>query len=164
MKKSVILAVFGLVLICACGGQSGDSVQAGGAVRTISTETTSPSLAPKVTFPSPKPDQGVVVGHLVQEESGSPLASQLIYLGEYIPVTPGPGELITLQVQSSPSTTTDANGYFAFEDVPPGDYPLIVWTPFSSKVVPDAAREKALDVVVAPNKVTRLGEVEILWP
>lgn len=165
MKK--LLLIFVLMAPLVAGGCRPPSTVLGQKTNTVSGANTNvPQLSPAnpPTLPAAKPGLGVVVGRLVQEASGAAIASQLIYLGDYIPVTPGPGELITMQVQSSPSTTTDGQGYFAFNDVAPGDYPLIVWTPFSSKVVANEAGDKALNIVVIADQVTRLGEVKAQWP
>lgn len=165
MKRNDLIFVVLVVLIlsgCNGGSITGDD-QPTQPVTPIPMNVEGTPILPPTVLP-PKTGKGVIAGRLVHSVSGIGLPEQLIYLGDYLPLTPGPGEMVAMQVESSVSTITDANGYFAFEDVEPGDYPLIVWTPFNSKVVADDMGEAALNVEVLAGEVTYLGEVGVLWP
>lgn len=155
------------ILISLCTGCNGPQVvptQAETLVPQESTPQSGEQPRPRSTVPAPGEDTGVIVGQLVHEVSGIGISRQLIYLGEYLPLTPGPGEMIAMQVESSQSTQTDDQGYFVFEAVDPGEYPLIVWNPFSSKVVPDQTGETALNAVVQAGEVTDLEKISVIWP
>jgi hypothetical protein len=116
------------------------------------------------TIPAPGLDTGVVVGRLFSSKMDAPLSDMGIYLGEYTYLTPGPEHLISVRQEGSPHTNTDANGYFAIVDIPPGSYPLLAWTPFTSYVVPDESGLQELVVEVIAGQVTDLGEIQIYWP
>lgn len=116
------------------------------------------------TIPTPAVSTGVIAGRIVSATTGSPLASYALYLGEILPLEPGPEYLVTLQVETSPRTTTDSQGYFAMGDIEPGIYPLIIWTPFKSLVIPDTSGEKELQVLITAEKITDVGELQVSWP
>lgn len=92
------------------------------------------------------------------------MVAHAVYLGEILPLEPGPEYLVTLQVETSPHTVTDTVGFFALGDIEPGRYPLIIWTPFQSLVVSDDTGEKEMQVVVKAGEVTDLGELRVQWP
>lgn len=116
------------------------------------------------TLPAPGTDTGIVTGSVFSTNVNAPLSSVGVYLGEYMYLTPGPDYMITMREQGSPHTLADANGRFVIDKVPPGEYPLLLWTPFNSKVVPDAEGTKELIVTVEAGKVTDLGEIRIEFP
>jgi hypothetical protein len=137
------------------------------------TSTQPPSAAPTpsgsdptviTTLPAPGADTGVVTGSVFSTNVNAPLSSVGVYLGEYMYLTPGPDYMITMREQGSPHTLADANGRFVIDKVPPGKYPILLWTPFNSKVVPDAEAKKELVVTVEAGKVTDLGEIRIEFP
>lgn len=109
-------------------------------------------------------NMGAISGILMSKDTKSPLGIQTIYLGEFLALEPGDKYLVTWELESSPSTKTDENGYFVFESIPPGTYPIIIWTPFRSVVVPDSNGEVELRVLVETGVLTELGIVEADWP
>lgn len=133
--------------------------------------TASPSLpsatstrAATIAQPTPDHDSGVVVGQLVLRASGSPLALQTVYLGETLPLEPGPGHLIVLREKESPHATTDNEGRFVLANVSPGAYVLIIWTPFQSRVVANMDTGKEFNVTVRAGGTVDIGEVVVDWP
>lgn len=116
------------------------------------------------TVPEPGDDTGVVTGVLIDIETGEPLAFQSVYLGFKIYLTPGPGYSYGLQEFSSPHTITTPDGEFAIGNVPPGEYLLIVFTPFGISVVMQPNSDRELDVVVSAGEVVDLGTMEALKP
>jgi hypothetical protein len=119
------------------------------------------SREPEVTFsiPTPGTDTGAVMGVLVNKETGDPLAFKTIYLGTIIYLTPGPAYTIGMKEKASPHTKSDAEGRFALEDVPPGSYVVLVWTPFDAAAVIDEKTEKELEVIVNAGETTDLGTI-----
>lgn len=162
MSGRILFTVL-LILLAGCAQGAGTD--------STTSNTPPPGEAPVATAPAvittpptPAQDSGVVVGRLVSRAASSPLASQTVYLGERLPLEPGPGYLITLEQEGSPHTTTDANGRFVFASISPGDYPLIIWTPFRSLVVPDAGGQEEFTVTVTAGGTTDLGELQVDWP
>ena len=117
-----------------------------------------------MTMPTPSSDSGVVTGVLVSVENGEPLAFQTIYLGHKIYLTPGPGYNYGLQEQSSPHNVTTPEGEFAIGDVPPGEYIVMIFTPFGASVVMQPNSDRELDVVVIAGETLDLGTMEALQP
>jgi hypothetical protein len=128
------------------------------------TEISTMSLVETSILPTPNQETGVVVGYLISRITNSPLVAQTVYLGEFLPMEPGSNYLVTLEVEGSPHTKTDDQGRFVFAEIAPGDYPLIVWTPFRSKVVTMSPDERALAVTVRAGESLDLGQVEVEWP
>ena len=122
------------------------------------------TAVPETTLPAPGKDTGIVTGYLLSKETDSPLPNMGVYLGEYIYLTPGPDYLVSLRQEGSPHSATDGSGRFVITEVPPGDYPIIAWTPFSSYVVPDEKGESELVVNVQAGQIIDVGELIIDWP
>jgi len=107
---------------------------------------------------------GSIEGRLISSSSGLPLQGQTVYLGEFLPLDPGDEYLVTLEAEGSPNTRTDEAGLFIFSSVSPGNYPLLIWTPFRSMVIPDDTLDKELNVVVLEGQTTQLGDLVVDWP
>lgn len=108
---------------------------------------------------------GGVTGRFILQSTGQPTGGFAIYLGEQLPLEPGPAYAVTVQQNSSPKAVTDADGRFAFADVKPGTYALVLWTPFNSVVVPDPNDPaKELQVVITAGQVTQIGDVVANMP
>ena len=76
-----------------------------------------------------------------------------IYLGERLPLSPGDQYAITIQQNSSPHVEIDLSGYFAFTDVKPGTYALVLWTPIKSQVIANPKDPtKELEVVMTTGR------------
>lgn len=113
---------------------------------------------------TPGAGEGSIKGRLISSSSGLPLQGQTVYLGEFLPLDPGDEYLVTLEVEGSPNTRTDEAGLFIFSSVSPGNYPLLIWTPFRSLVIPDDTLDKELNVVVLEGQTTHLGDLFVDWP
>jgi hypothetical protein len=81
--------------------------------------------APKVTPPNlPEKEKATVIGRAVDEGTQAPLANTIIRLAEVY----GSGDdgAYVLDSYFSPGATTDANGYFIMENIPPIGYVVVV--------------------------------------
>jgi hypothetical protein len=114
--------------------------------------------------PEPSAGTGVVVGQMMDSNTGEPMKFYHIYLGKRIYMTPGPGYTYALQEKSSPHAQSDENGRFAIGDVPPGSYLLMIFTPHSVSVVMEPNTDREKDIVVEAGKTLELGEVEAVPP
>ncbi len=156
MKRKYLIILV-VILISGCGSKNGNDVNPSA----IPTES---SVLTNVPSQVPDSSTGVVEGRFISKHTNTPLVEQTVYLGEFLPLQPGDDYLVTLEVEGSPHVKTDKEGYFSFEGIIPGDYPIIVWTPFRSLVVPDITGEHELTVSVVAGEVTSLGEVLVNWP
>lgn len=107
---------------------------------------------------------GSIEGRLISSSSGLPLQGQTVYLGEYLPLDPGDEYLVTLEVEGSLNVKTNEDGLFIISNVSPGNYPLLIWTPFRSLVIPNDTLDKELNVVVLEGQTTQLGDLVVDWP
>lgn len=116
------------------------------------------------TVPTPGSDTGVVTGILTDAETGEPLGFQTVYLGFKIYLTPGPGYTYGLQEMSSPHTLTTLEGEFAIGDVPPGEYIIMIFTPFGTSVVMQPNTDRELEIVVEAGELVDIGTMEVVKP
>lgn len=129
----------------------------------VPTKLSSPD-APPVRLPTS--GKGTIIGRFVDHESGEPGPETVVYLGDLIPVEleGEKSHLVTMNPDSSPSTATDREGWFVFEDVEPGTYAMVMWTPGNSWVVSDPDTELNILVTVEADRITDLGEVRTNLP
>ncbi len=122
--------------------------------------------APQViSVPSPSSAQvGVVTGKVFRlpgqdNTSIEPLSRLHIYLAELIKTKEGM-QLASLSKDTAPTATLDTQGTFAFADVPPGRYGLMLDTPQGVVLLnqPDSGTD--LIVEVQGGKVTNLGDLK----
>lgn len=123
-----------------------------------------PTYDIKYVVPEVTADKGVVIGRLINIETGEPFAYHAVYLGFKIPLTPGPAFNYGLQEQSSPHTITDEQGRFALGNVDPGSYIVILFHPSAISVVMVPNSDQELDVVVTAGQLLDLGEMSALPP
>lgn len=164
LKATKILVA--ALMIAGCTAQSAApsaSPTSATASETGSTSTTQ-TESPSTPVTSDGGLTGGVSGVIYSTTMKAPMKAYLIYLAEKLPLTPGPKYLLTIQQNGSPHAETDAEGHFHMEGVGPGDYALIIWTPQTSYVIPDASGKNELPVVVQKGEITDLGLINIDWP
>jgi hypothetical protein len=109
-------------------------------------------------IPTPIGSKGTVVGTLVSNTPGQSLAGVMLYFGTLLPLTPGPDHLINMDLANSPKTTLRDDGRFIVENIPPGEYVLILWTPHESRFVPDPKNpEREFIVAVVSGQIKDIG-------
>jgi hypothetical protein len=109
------------------------------------------------TIPEPDDDSGVVIGQLIDIDTNEFLAGQSVYLGQKIFHTPGPDYSIGVQEMSSPHTIANSEGRFALGDVEPGEYVILVWTPFNAYIITDPITNIEVEVRVNAGETLDLG-------
>lgn len=129
-----------------------------------STEDTPKPPEDPFSAPTPVEGKGVVIGQVVDENSGEPLVKKSMFLGEIIPLEPGPNYSIGVHERSSPRAFSNNEGRFAIGDVPPGTYALLVWTPFEATIVQDPETGSDLLVEVSAGQTVELGIIETTSP
>jgi hypothetical protein len=112
------------------------------------------------TISTPFSSMGTVVGKLVSSPPGGSLAGISLYFGTILPLTPGPDHLVNMDIVNSPKALIDNNGHFLAENIPPGEYVLILWTPHVSRYIPDPDNTKSeLIVKVVAGHIVDIGTV-----
>ena len=127
-----------------------------------------PYSATPPTFPTSEPKTGTVVGRLVSSTSGVPLNREIVRLGEVEcpegvePTSKRTQCVWTLSNAFSPSTFTDENGFFVFNDVEPRDYVVIIGDMIgkNTKIADDSG--PFMWEAVA-DEITDIGEFHIEW-
>jgi hypothetical protein len=107
---------------------------------------------------------GVVTGKLFRlpspdNTSTEPLSRLHIYLAELIKTKEGM-QLASLSKDTAPTATVDAKGTFAFADVPPGRYGLMLDTPQGVILLNQPESGGDLIVEVQGGKVVDLGDLK----
>lgn len=131
----------------------------------------SPVTIPVIDFvptpiPTPLPEKGSITGRLINSSTLEPIGGVIVYLGEISPfkIEGTESHIITVLPNSSPSTLTDKYGYFAFLNINPGVYAMVIWLPEKSWVVSTPETGKDILLTVEAGKVTTLGELLINPP
>lgn len=133
---------------------------------TISPITISTAVFVPTPIPTPLPDKGSITGRFINYESREPIGGVIVYLGTISPfkIENSESHIITVLPNSSPNTLTDSYGYFAFLNVNPGVYAMIIWLPEKSWVVSAPNTGKAILIEVKEGKTTVLGDLFINPP
>jgi hypothetical protein len=114
-------------------------------------------------YPQSRPGTGTVIGRLdLTSQKDAQYNAQDLYLGRLVPAgLPNMSPAVSFSYDTDPKTVVhDADGTFAFIDVPPGTYALLVWTPGISFVIQSSPSEP-FQVNVEADKTTDLGLIEL---
>lgn len=130
----------------------------------IPTDNPGPSFVPQLTVPVPSSDQvGVVTGKLLRLEQGSSEGSPFpadLYLGKVLSSSQGEAGLVELDQSTAPKALIDGQGTFVFNDVPTGNYGLMLNTPRGAVLLNKPSDASAMVVEVKGGQVTDLGELK----
>jgi len=119
-------------------------------------------------FAESKADMGTVVGRLVSNTTDVPLNHEIVRLGEVecpeevLPENKRTECVWMLSNAFSPSTFTDENGFFVFNDVDPRDYVVIVGD-MMNKNTKLADENGPFMWSAVGNEITDIGEYHIEW-
>lgn len=121
---------------------------------------------PDRTLPEPDPDTGAVGGVLIRElnEGGGfvPVIPVGLYLGEVLYDEQG-NPLLISRGDESPSAQVFQTGVFLFNEVPPGEYGLVIDLGVSEFLLKDDSG-KEYRVVVEAGQAQDLGQVMVSLP
>ena len=126
----------------------------------VSEEKDPKSLYPQsVDIPKPKADLGVITGKVIESGTKEVYLAPTLILGELtFADNPDAPPLVGFSEKTDPIGIQDQSGKFVFEDIKPGKYSIVVWTPMSQTLISDADGN-TLFVTVEAGKVTDLGNV-----
>ncbi len=119
--------------------------------------TAQPLVSP-TALPEPKSDSGHVTGTLLQ--NGEPARNAILYLAEVIEDDQGQERVASYDRVNSPKSVTDSQGNFAFTDIPPGKYGLVLDVVVSSYLLLDPETGEQFLFTVKGGEVTALGEMD----
>jgi hypothetical protein len=115
-----------------------------------------------LSVPTPASGKATITGQLlVGGEGGDPYMATL-YLATTIPAsTPDYPPMIAFSEKKDQRATQDVDtGRFLFTDVTPGEYAIILWTPFGGNPLLDASGG-TLMLTVKPDELRDLGIIPI---
>jgi len=107
------------------------------------------------------PGLGTVTGRLVAQETKSPLMNKTVYLARITDASDTKFSVAALD-KSSPAFVTNGDGSFAFLDVPPGRYGLIMEGLIETVLLADLKTGKDIAVAIDADKTLDLGTIEVL--
>ena len=184
LKRSVLVLIIGLLVLVAC--QSDESPTAVPAttpaaqVAATSAAATSPlsaaesPLAAASTSPLPTPvaiaeGRSRVKGRLLSEDSGQPLVKDVVRLGEiYCPedvVVKNKSEecFWALDNAFSPSTFTDEDGFYVFEDVEARDFVIIIGDLIGKHAFVNDENGKPVIITAPIGETVDVGEYAVAY-
>jgi hypothetical protein len=122
-----------------------------------------PAYEVEFVAPEPGDDTGVVIGQVIDRDTGEPVAFTSIYLGFKILMTPE-GFTYAYQEKSSPHTVTNHEGKFGIADVPPGSYLVMITTPHGMSLLMEPNSDQEFEVRVEAGQTVDIGSHQGLLP
>jgi hypothetical protein len=110
------------------------------------------------TAPAPKSGTTAVTGRVLSSKTGLPLVEEPVRLAEVFYDDGVP--LFLLDAAFSPATLSDANGYFAFNDIEPKEYVLTVGE-FFATWAPHKEGGEAKVFKLEADQVIDVGEIKV---
>lgn len=171
MKKQLLTLVLllSLVLLAACEtGQTPTTPEAteqeisqSPLATPAAEETTASTPEPDpeaFEVPSPSPDNGVVTGVLLRGDPPEPPRVAILYLGRIFEED-GTPVMAGVNKQTAPRAQVDSEGRFAFAEVPPGGYALILDAITTTLILRNPQDGTDLIIPVTAGKITDLGRL-----
>lgn len=117
-----------------------------------------------LSYAKPGAGKGAATGRLFTRANGLELGyvGGDLYLGGFLAGSKSDAPpIVSFSVDSNPKAVVyQADGQFAFTDIAPGTYTLVLWSPATSFIVENPGKG-AVTVVIQPDKVTELGSILI---
>jgi hypothetical protein len=101
----------------------------------------------------------VVTGILLRGDPPEAPQVAILYLGRILTHTDGTPVMAGVDKQTAPSSGVDATGHFAFSEVPPGQYALVLDAVSKTLILRDPVDGTDLFIEVTAGEVTDLGEL-----
>ena len=113
--------------------------------------------------PDSDPDYASLYGVLNSFTDKEPLQGVMIYAADVIIVDSSGDKIYTTQEKSSPHDATDGIGQFTLVKIKPGNYLLMMVTPFGNYPIFDE-NNLQVEIELKVGDVMNLGEVFVNWP
>jgi len=137
-------------------------------------ETVAPSVVPSSTVTTaptvvldstPVPGKGNVTGLIIRAPMGvdpHPMRDTKLYLAEMLRNAQGDLDgLAGVDEEQAPFAWTDTEGQFAFRDVEPGHYALIIKHPLSLILAHDELTARDIVVEVTADQIQDIGSIQV---
>lgn len=111
-----------------------------------------------LVIPTPSPENGVITGKILIENSNEPYLNSLLVLGDVSePDAEGYPPLVGYSVDSDPKAIQSSDGVFVFDNIKPGEYGIVLWSPISTFLLTDHNTGDTIFVTVKAGEVTNIG-------
>ena len=120
------------------------------------------TIEPNVV-PESDPNNASVYGILTSFTDKQPLRGVVIYAADVVVIETSGDKIYTTQEKSSPHDSTDDNGQFTISQIKPGNYLLMLVTPFGSYPIFDKDYIQ-VEIELKAGDVIYLDEVFVNWP
>jgi hypothetical protein len=114
-------------------------------------------------FPDINPDNASVYGLLYSNVDKEPLQGVMIYAADVVIVETSGDKIYTTQEKSSPHDATDEIGQFTLLEIKPGNYLLMMVTPFGNYPIFDDNYIQ-VELELKAGDVIYLDKVFVNWP
>jgi hypothetical protein len=111
-------------------------------------------------LPAPESGYGTIGGVIVNEGTNQPPPESLLYIAPLLYTDQGL-PIVSLDRQNDPVAVLPPQGLFVFENIEPGEYSLVFFTPDYSFLIEDQSSGDSLILTVSPNQVIDLGLIEL---
>lgn len=110
----------------------------------------------------PKPPEGLATigGSIIDATTRQARPESLIYLGKWVYTDQGL-PVVSLDRQLAPVYVIEPNGRFLFQNVDPGEYALVFFTPDYSFLLEDNETGESIKLEVKPGDIIDLGQFEL---
>jgi len=119
------------------------------------------------TLPKPEKGQAVLAGRVLAQFGDKPgfesVITSAVYLAPVIYEKDGTPSVASLDSQYDPSSSTDPEGYFLFENVKPGQYGFVIYYGVTHYLIRDDAGVQVL-ITLEADQVLDLGEMHTNLP
>lgn len=126
------------------------------------------TAVPRVIISEPAPGTATVTGVILTRVNGAeaaPLQYARVFLAARLKDEAGqPSFMVSLSRGSAPTTITDGEGRFAFNDVPPNGYALIVELKNQLMLVNDVESGQDIVIDAVADQILDIGQVTIDFP
>ncbi len=116
---------------------------------------------PKPTQIKPKPGTGGMRGVIVNLDAFWKDRTVYVFAAEYVGNEQGEG-IYVLEPSIHPYTTVDPGGFFQINDMPPGEYVLVVG-PSPEEAIAVRKDDKATIYKVVEGDVLDIGSINLSW-
>jgi hypothetical protein len=154
--KLIIVAIILILVQISCTVQHSNPVDMVNPTLTENSET-------QTVIQSPSFGKSSLKGIVISNTNNATLSSVLIYAALKIPMSSGNDYVLNIQRDSSPHSETDTEGYFYLTNIEPGEYQLMLYSPFGAMILL-SEDGKEIHLEISANQQLDLGNLYVNWP
>lgn len=149
------------IALIACGAPTVPAVDLVTTASPLATPQVSLVSTPSITAVTPQPGTGAVIGRLTDIRTGQPAVKTILYLEQTI--NHDAPSMLYGPLSGQPRTDSTPDGSFTFNNVPPGEYILALYSPVDILYY-QQGDGKAVLIQVKDGEVLDLGQVVTFIP